>query len=694
MKIRKVKVKNYRQFIEESFSLSDHISLIAGANNSGKTSLIKLIGDALTIGKNDYKISDLPIGNIREWGEAVFEVFEDVFRDTHTSKEEKLDSLVESLTIKNSGEFLAEYTIQPTSISMEISYESEDDIREFADFIIDLEAKKTFYFHYEIIPSFKTFLEEVEKNYKKLTYQFKKLYELQEVQEIADNQPVINSIKDFLFQIYESSFKERVFFCDSSYTNRIPMNMRTFKSLFNIEFIKAGRNLGYHNELGDDSISKKMVELASHDEKMKDLFLTLPDDILDSERKERIKSKMKNHSVNSLTSFLDGVSSVSSGKIGSLMIDILLNEEVIIQLITNITKTRYQYDQDHYLEEDSQGLGYSNMIFLLLQLETYKLKYDPLLINLFIIEEPEAHMHPQMQRVFGKYLNEYYKEAKIQGIITTHSKEMISLSDISDIKVIRKKEDKLISSIYDLANFEDEEDLTGSLTSLYFKIGFSDLVFADMAVLYEGDTERIYIQSLLDYDKFTELKKKYIAYIQVGGAYAHKYEKLINFLEVKTLIITDIDYERDICDEKEVLDSNISNETIKSFLRNCNPENKGSTVKEAYNVSNHMKNDYLMVVYQKEEDNYSRTLEEAMLAKVFGSSVFEKHTREDIQEKKKLTKLKFPVPIQEKGNRSIRDMVRSMENKKTDFMQSVILSEKSLELLPNYIKVGLEWLQK
>ena len=41
---------------------------------------------------------------------------------------------------------------------------------------------------------------------------------------------------------------------------------------------------------------------------------------------------------------------------------------------------------------------------------------------------------------------------------------------------------------------------------------------------------------------FEDLSNQYISFVQVGGAYSHWYRKLIYFLNIKTLIITDIDY--------------------------------------------------------------------------------------------------------------------------------------------------------
>ena len=55
----------------------------------------------------------------------------------------------------------------------------------------------------------------------------------------------------------------------------------------------------------------------------------------------------------------------------------------------------------------------------------------------------------------------------------------------------------------------------------------------------------MFIRKAMSLKEYQKLKQQYIAFVQVGGAYAKNYEKLIKFLEIKSLIITDIDYDKD-----------------------------------------------------------------------------------------------------------------------------------------------------
>ena len=87
------------------------------------------------------------------------------------------------------------------------------------------------------------------------------------------------------------------------------------------------------------------------------------------------------------------------------------------------------------------------MIYIHLQLNEYENNKDNCKVNVFFVEEPESHMHPQMQQVFIKYLIDHYKDG-IQGVITTHSNEMVRVAGITHLRVIRRK-DGFFSELYD-----------------------------------------------------------------------------------------------------------------------------------------------------------------------------------------------------------------------------------------------------
>ena len=98
-------------------------------------------------------------------------------------------------------------------------------------------------------------------------------------------------------------------------------------------------------------------------------------------------------------------------------------------------------NKDEFLPSNYNGLGYKNLIKIQFQLAQFsemikqcKLSSIPLLF----IEEPESHMHPQMQQTFINFLESFLEKISnihIQTIITSHSSHIIVIHQHLDIQI-------------------------------------------------------------------------------------------------------------------------------------------------------------------------------------------------------------------------------------------------------------------
>ena len=178
-------------------------------------------------------------------------------------------------------------------------------------------------------------------------------------------------------------------------------------------------------------------------------------------------------------------------------------------------------------------------------------------VNILYIEEPEAHTHPQMQYIFINNIKEILRKGiennnekrDIQFIISTHSSHIVSESEFDDIKYLKFEEDQIKSkNLKDLeAEYEkDGKEANYRFLKQYLTLNRSEIFFADKVVFIEGDTERILLPSMMKKMdlKVNETSKKLlsqnISVIEVGS-YVQIFEKFIDFIGIKTLIITDID---------------------------------------------------------------------------------------------------------------------------------------------------------
>ncbi|MBM6972156.1 AAA family ATPase, partial [Mordavella massiliensis] len=367
----------------------------------------------------------------------------------------------------------------------------------------------------------------------------------------------------------------------------------------------------------------------------------LPDLLMNDIENSGAKKEIKNSSIKSLDDTIRNISKTSGGHIGKLQLEMDVNEDDVEDFIQRITRAKYDID-GLLLNEESQGLGFSNLIYLHMRLEEFYKSIDSNKVNVFFIEEPESHMHPQMQKVFIRFLKKYYIDKKLQGLITTHSNEIARLVGLDSLRVIRQT-GKSQSELFNLNKFRnsiknkkiknvDNESafLLENFFDWFFEIGYSELIFADKVVLYEGDSERLYIRKLLGLSDLSSLYDSYISFIQVGGAYAHNYLPMLTMLKMKTLIITDLDYDKAVITLDAVKNSKSSNATINHCYKLVCPDKEEKftpTIRDLYNLQSEDKvvlYDGLVYLAFQDEDSTARTLEEAMFNKLLGYNAFKK----------------------------------------------------------------------
>ena len=84
-----------------------------------------------------------------------------------------------------------------------------------------------------------------------------------------------------------------------------------------------------------------------------------------------------------------------------------------------------------------------------------------------------------------------------------------------------------------------------------------------------------------------------------------------------------------------------------------------------------------------------------MLNKFYKMKVDETCNKNEWKLKRKESKLKFSIPNRNADEEiSVRDIVASTSENKTDFMYSVIMNQYVEKMMPNYIDGGLKWLME
>lgn len=213
-------------------------------------------------------------------------------------------------------------------------------------------------------------------------------------------------------------------------------------------------------------------------------------------------------------------------------------------------------DQAFELPERYNGLGFKNLIYIVLCLKSFRedVESDPEhrpRVHLVVVEEPEVHMHPQMQAVFVQKVSEFLKpsagETAVQLLLTTHSSHMAANCGFAPIRYFRRNKGSV--EIKDLLSFESSATTAPEKAAMEFLRKYltttrCDMFFADKLVFIEGQVERMLLPRLitaLDVELRDKLTSTYVCTVEVGGAYAHLFRRLIEFLQLPALIITDLD---------------------------------------------------------------------------------------------------------------------------------------------------------
>ena len=219
------------------------------------------------------------------------------------------------------------------------------------------------------------------------------------------------------------------------------------------------------------------------------------------------------------------------------------------------------------LPEDSNGLGYQNLISMIFRLMSFRDAWmrvgkaaaatesfiPPL--HLVLIEEPEAHLHTQVQQVFirqaYKVLRKHSdlgdsKELKTQLVVSTHSSHIAHECEFDQLRYFRRlpavDHSVPLSCVVNLSTVFGTDVETKRFVTRYIKVTHCDLFFADAAVLVEGPAERVlvpfFVRSCPD---LAALQECYITWLEIGGSHSHRLRALIENLGLTTLIITDLD---------------------------------------------------------------------------------------------------------------------------------------------------------
>ena len=333
MKITTIQISGFRKILKATINMEDDITVIAGANNSGKTSIVELFNYVFNA-KGALCSDDFPVYESQEWCTAVFPYFQAQFK-----QENKKDDLIANIlgTIVPSENPENEMLLTPIEVLIQVDYDpAGDDIRNFADYIMELDPdNSSFYFIYRFELDKDLLRKSLDSEYEKLCNRFDKL-----VGDDDKDAEGIRIIKEMLIQIYTDSCKDAAYFSDKTYSNIVPMDVASFRGLFNYQNIMAGRTLDDGNSDRAKILSKNMIDIASQEDNWKTLIQSLPDKIKQSIEDEQIQQEVRKASIETLGKTIEQISKTNGGQAGNITIETVFNSiKQVFNIIESESKT-------------------------------------------------------------------------------------------------------------------------------------------------------------------------------------------------------------------------------------------------------------------------------------------------------------------------------------------------------------------
>ncbi|MEM9840228.1 MAG: AAA family ATPase [Pseudomonadota bacterium] len=228
---------------------------------------------------------------------------------------------------------------------------------------------------------------------------------------------------------------------------------------------------------------------------------------------------------------------------------------------------------DHVLqsfEPSRNGLGMNNILYIAILIEYLKRRIAKAATagQLILIEEPEAHLHPQLQASLLIAL----EQTNVQVILSSHSTQVTAQAPFSSfVSLTRRADASIAASTLSNTPTVDDDDIAD--LERYLDATKSNLLFARKVMLVEGPAELFLIPALAEAVLEINLERQGISVTAIYGVHFEVYAKLFRAggLEKKCAIVADADLKpSDADDDAGILDghalSALNGDFVQVFL--------------------------------------------------------------------------------------------------------------------------------
>ena len=503
MYISEIEIEGLRGFkTSTKIKFIEGINVIIGHNNSGKTTILKALD--LVFGKSSKQLS------IDEF-----------------NKNTSIDSLKK----------------ESPSVRIAVKLKESDEEDEFSEDLVTIATWLTrIEKPYEAMLTYECFLsKKEEENY------------LSAMNSISSDDP-----QDYWNEIrynFQRKYLNRILIGDPIHENNLDSESI---SKFDFQFLSAIRDVERDMFSGRNSLLKEVIDFFI------DYEVKTNSDLSDDDKKKELKAKRTQFSDDAQVLIKQLQDRMKIGKkhmlkyaedTGASDDDLKPDFEgrILDTELYSALKLIVENETGFKIPASQNGLGYNNLIYISLLLAKMQknasgdyLGSNAKVYSILAIEEPEAHLHPNMQYKFLKFLSENKEKEVRQIFITTHSPNITAAVDLKSIISLHKQDDEL-NVAYPGRVFSETDEDQESLKYIqrFLDVTKSDMFFAKGVILVEGISEQLLMPEfakILDKD----LIDSHISVINIGGRYFNHFLKLFNSknentINKKVACLTDLD---------------------------------------------------------------------------------------------------------------------------------------------------------
>jgi putative ATP-dependent endonuclease of OLD family len=192
-------------------------------------------------------------------------------------------------------------------------------------------------------------------------------------------------------------------------------------------------------------------------------------------------------------------------------------------------------------EIEQNGLGFNNLIFMAVVLSELA-KNPEASYRSLIVEEPEAHLHPQLQAVLLRYLETVHAidgEKPVQLFVSSHSPNFASIADLDSLTCLVDTGVMVETFFPRTISFEKGKR---EKLARYLDVTRAELFFARRVIFVEGAAELMLVNVLAEKAGFI-LREHAVSLISVEGLNFDSFLPLFGdkALKIPVAVITDAD---------------------------------------------------------------------------------------------------------------------------------------------------------